>query len=579
MRPGSNKSRQTTTVIYRVGIRERSSTVLYLLLLFMLYPCTLQAASVWRELDQIPDTLNVLQLEATFPVRVTQADDTLGVRDTIRQLLENQLKDGWWNACFDSLVQQGEKYVIHISRGQQFQLIGMHYDNSNSRENVITSSEPASEGAIVSQLNEEMTAWLEAGSAFAEITLDRVEVQNGAVSLDWKVQHEKPVTLSRQLVQGNQVTRPGVVERLTRFKKDMTYSPIHWEKARRNLQRRIFITDVQPIRLVRSGTDEYACLVSLTEAPSYFFAGNLGYSGGEEETGFWVWNLDIRLLNILGTARELYLLTARTGPSTRSISVRYREPFLLGTQLFLEPHLLQEDHDSTYHERHYGITAGWRPNFTLELSSGLSRQDVFPDSLHGWVERGIRQERNSVWRSSISYDSRDDLLHPRSGMLASYSFVEKFKQLHPPGETDSQEQRVVRQEAYAQQPVRLLRYWTLLLEEQGQMLQSDSTISVTDLLRVGGARSLRGYREEQFLVDSFLMGKMELRRQLGQGSDLHLFMDVALLERGGVVRRETGYGIGLKLRIRQGYLGVDYALPGDGGPGDGKLHILYESLF
>ena len=563
----------------RLAIRAQFSVLLYLLLLVLLLPCTIQAASVWRELEHIPDTLSVSQLETTIPVQVTLADDTLGVRDTITQLLDRQSKDGWWSARFDSLVQQGEKYVIHISRGQQFQLVGMQFDNSSNLQSVLASSEPASEGAIVSQLYEEMAAWQDAGSAFAEISLERVLVQNGDVSLDWKVRHEAPVKLSRQLVNGNQVTRPGVIQRLTRFRKDMVYSPAHWEKARRNLQRRIFISDVDQIRLVRCGEEEYACLVSLTEAPSYFFAGNLGFSGGEAEAGFWVWNLDIRLLNILGTARELYLLTDRTAPSTRSISVRYREPFVLGTQLFLEPHLLQQDHDSTYHERQYGITAGWRPTFTLELTSGLSRQEVFPDSLHGWVEQGIRQERNTVWRSTVRYDSRDDLLHPRSGVMASYSFVEKYKRLHPPGETESQGHRVVLHEAYAQQPVRLLRYWTLLLEEQGQMLQSDSTISVTDLLRVGGARSLRGYREEQFLVDSFLMGRAELRRQLGRGSDLHLFMDGAFLERRGVVRRETGYGIGLKLRIRQGYLGVDYALPGDGGPGDGKLHILYESLF
>jgi len=544
-----------------------------------MFPHTSQADSVWLELEQIPDTLSVSQLRSDIPVQMTLADDTVGVHDTIRQMLERQLKDGWWNARFDSLVQQGEYYVIHFTRGQQFILAGMHYDNSSNLENVLTSSEPASEEAVVTQLHEEMAAWQEAGSAFAEITLKRVQVQDGNVSMYWNVQHETPVALSRQLVQGNQVTRPGVIQLLTRYRKGMVYSPVHWEKARRNLQRRIFVSDVEPIRLVSCGENEYACLVSMAEAPSYFFAGNLGYSGGGDETGFWVWNLDIRLLNILGTARELYLLTDRTAPYTRSISVRYREPFLLGTQLFLEPHLLQQDHDSTYHERHYGITAGWRPTFTLELTSGLSRQEVFPDSLHGWVERGIRQERNSLWRSSVSYDSRDDLLHPRSGMMASYSYVEKYKQLHPPGETASQGQRVVLQEAYAQQPIRLMRYWTLLLEEQGQMLQSDSTISVTDLLRVGGARSLRGYREDQFLVDSFLMSRVELRRQLGRGSDLHLFLDAALLERRGVVRRETGYGIGLKLRIRQGYLGVDYALPGDGGPGDGKLHILYESLF
>ena len=537
-------------------------------------------ATTWYELEAIPDSLAVTQLEWHAPVTITTVSDSSTVRAVSRQLLEQLSRQGWWEARFDSLVQSGDNIVIHLTPGSRYQLAAMQYSSSSSQPSyMLDLTEPATETIIRERLQDELATLEASGAAFAEIQLEQVQVENGDVSLEWEVKQTTPVRLSRQLVQGNLLTQAGVVGQLTRFKPGMVYTPLHWEKARRNLQRQIFVTRVEPIRLVRSSADEYACLISMTEAPSYFFAGNLGYSRGERVDGYWVWSADIRLLNILGSARELYLQTTRTAPRTRSISVRYREPFLFGSQLFLEPHLMQQDHDSTYHERNYGFTAGWRPSFTLALTSGVSRQEVFPDSLHGWVEQGILQERNTVWQTELLYDSRDDMLHPRSGLRGRYSFIEKRKQVHPPGAQTSESRRVIRQEVSAQQPVRLLRYWTLLVELEAQLLQSNSTLALPDLLRVGGSRSLRGYREEQFLVDRFLLGRLELQRHLGRGSDLHLFLDGALMKRQDVFYRQIGYGAGLKLRIRQGYLGVDYALPGGGSPGEGKLHLLYESVF
>jgi len=555
-------------------------SLLLLLLLWLCGPDPL-AADSWRELDAIPDTLRLNRLECDLP----RVPELIGLPDTTaaaacRDRLDRLTRAGWWNARFDSLVAQDGTGTAHFTPGRRLRLAELRLQPESGPIRVVAVNQPATETVVTEQLSDQLTANLAAGAAFSELRLEGVVVEQGRVALNWRMRGEEPVRLASQLVYGNQLTRPEVIDRLTRFQPGMNLNPLHWEKARLNLRRQIFVEAVEPFQLVRSGGDgEYATLIKLTEAPSYFFAGNLGYAAGEQNSGYWVWSVDIRLLNILGTARELYLRTDRTAPETRSISVRYREPFLLGSQLFLEPHLMQQDHDSTYHEREYGLVTGWRPSFTLALSLGLSRREVFPDSLHGWIEQGIRQERNTVWESELILDSRDDLLHPRRGFYARYGFLESRKQLRIPGDEESHGQRVVKQRLTTQLPWPLHRRWTLLLDQDAQLLQSDSTLSLPDLLRLGGTRSLRGYREEQFLVDRYLLGRSELQYHLGWGSDLHLFLDGAVMERRGNRWGNTGYGVGLKLRVRQGYLGVDYALPGGGSLGDGKLHLLYESVF
>jgi len=96
-----------------------------------------------------------------------------------------------------------------------------------------------------------------------------------------------------------------------------------------------------------------------------------------------------------------------------------------------------------------------------------------------------------------------------------------------------------------------------------------------ELLPLGGAKSLRGYWEEQFRDLRVAWLNLELRRELGGGSWGFPFLDVGYAR--GKVR--WGYGVGLRLRTGMGRIGVDYGL----GPGDelweGKVHLVLEGRF
>ncbi|KAA0246536.1 MAG: hypothetical protein EDM72_04905, partial [Chlorobiota bacterium] len=94
-------------------------------------------------------------------------------------------------------------------------------------------------------------------------------------------------------------------------------------------------------------------------------------------------------------------------------------------------------------------------------------------------------------------------------------------------------------------------------------------------------RTVRGYREEQFLASRIAWSNLEYRLMMTQRSYAFLFLDAgyyfldADLERG-ILQQEDyifGYGLGITLETAIGLLGVSFALAEGETFSEGKIHF------
>jgi outer membrane protein insertion porin family len=116
---------------------------------------------------------------------------------------------------------------------------------------------------------------------------------------------------------------------------------------------------------------------------------------------------------------------------------------------------------------------------------------------------------------------------------------------------------------------------------------SSSLVEQADLFRVGGASSLRGYRENQFLGSRLAWSSVEYRFLTGGRSFVYGFVDGGYVQvpsraEAGLVHSEitrVGYGAGVRLDTGIGLLTVGLAL----GEGDtfrtAKLHFRLANEF
>jgi outer membrane protein insertion porin family len=103
----------------------------------------------------------------------------------------------------------------------------------------------------------------------------------------------------------------------------------------------------------------------------------------------------------------------------------------------------------------------------------------------------------------------------------------------------------------------------------------------SDLFRLGGTNSLRGYREDQFLGARILWTNLEYRLLLTRRTFAFLFFDTGYYLREADVERNIlksedflyGYGLGLNIETGLGVLGVSFALGEGDSFSDGKIHF------
>ena len=117
----------------------------------------------------------------------------------------------------------------------------------------------------------------------------------------------------------------------------------------------------------------------------------------------------------------------------------------------------------------------------------------------------------------------------------------------------------------------------------GEIRSDEQVIPFNEQFKLGGARTLRGYREEQFHGSRVIWANLEYRLLHGRRSWSFLFLDAGHYFRqvrdplagaiGQVSGEKVGYGVGLRVDSRLGILGVDYGLGEGDGLTEGKVHF------
>jgi outer membrane protein assembly factor BamA len=211
------------------------------------------------------------------------------------------------------------------------------------------------------------------------------------------------------------------------------------------------------------------------------------------------------------------------------------------------------------------------------------QRSVLPDSL-GSVLYDLA--RTSTWRVtfSIRYNTMDDPWNPRKGVQYYTALTLGRKENIGPDFIVFQEGwkrhvdiRQVQIDAETAFPV-----WgrqVLYLGIHGTEVKTgDDFIPVSDQVRFGGARTLRGYSEDMFRGSLVAWLNSEYRYLLGRRSRVFLFVDSGMYQRkekeaGRIEGTKIGYGFGIRIETRLGLFGVDYGL----GEGDtflrGKVHV------
>ncbi len=386
-------------------------------------------------------------------------------------------------------------------------------------------------------------------------------------------------------VRGNSSTRDNVIVRELRINPGEIYSQVLINEFPKRLNRLRFFEPVSTPGFYINSKNEGVLLIDVKERQTNNFDGIIGYipPRSEEEKGYLTGLVNISLRNLFGTGRAAAFRWQQFDRNSQDLELKYLEPWMLGYPFNINFSLYQRKQDTTYVQRK--IEGGIEYLATEDISASVfvASESVIPSVLE--VPR-FTVYNSSVVTSGISFriDTRDDPFSPTGGLLfnTSYSFSRKRIsgpiEFIPPGlKTDLNLQRI---------SVSLNLYYEILTRQilalglNGMELRG-SEFENSDLFRLGGTMSLRGYREQQFLGNRIFWSNFEFRSLLTQRSYAFVFFDTGYYLRNEepdrlIVEQEEfkfGYGLGLSLETGLGILAVSFALGQGDAFSDGKIHF------
>ena len=522
---------------------------------------------------------------------------------TVRHLRQ----DGYFFATVDSAtVRRGQRppqVQLHARRGPQVPVEQVHIRDASSRTVLtedairqivdVPQGQPLDADRLARRIDELLARYDAAGHPLAEVRMDRLHVSSEsppALTLTLHVDPGPKLWLKRIAVPADVRTSPGLIAQLAPVTRGAPLTDYDPDAIRAALQGSGLFAEVGRPEL-RVGADGGAELfVPITESSPGAFDLVLGYlppsqTGG---TGQVVGTGHLELENVFGGGRTASLELDRRPGQASLLDVSAADPYLFGEALRLKGQFRGEQRDSTFGKQTLRLTGGVRVAPSLRLDGTVAREVTRPGfagaQLSGDRQRIARAE-TWLYGAGLHYAAVDDRRNPRRGGWLDVH-VEQ-------GRKSQRLQRVTRGDTIAvQEALRQER-----LQAQGRLyvpvrarsvLVAGGEVSAllsgrydrSDLFRIGGATSLRGYDEDRFLGNVVGRALIEYRVQLDRVSYAYGFGDLGFVQRPETQTLEParnwhpGFGIGVQVGTALGIVNATYALnTGALRPSNGRVHL------
>jgi outer membrane protein insertion porin family len=395
----------------------------------------------------------------------------------------------------------------------------------------------------------------------------------------------KKSSINKIEVTGNASTKDYVIVRELRIEPGEEYSQEKVENLPRRLNKLRFFDPVPVPSFYLDSKSDGVLQINVKERNTNNFDGIIGYipPANENESGYVTGMVNITLRNIFGTGRAASISWEKLTRVSQELDLKYLEPWLFGYPFNLNAQLFQRIQDSTYVQRIIGGGIEYLATEDISATAFVLAEQVIPTTREVPVFT-VYNSSSITTGVGLKIDLRDDPLATLSGFVFENSYSYSAKTITGPPEYISEgletEINLQRITAGFGAFIEIFPRNVIALKVNGKELNGPF-FEQSDLWRFGGTKTVRGYREEQFLASRIAWTNLEYRLMLSQRTYTFVFFDSGyyLLEaipEIGIVRNEDfifGYGIGIALDTAIGLLGVSFAFADGDTFSEGKIHF------
>ncbi len=574
---------------------------LTLLLLFLAqitlsqnYKIVIKGNNIFRDVDYRKNIL--------LPADLTPKELQDSVKDYIARFLSD---NGYFNFNIDSIrlktfKQKPTEITVFIREGKPTIVKGIDFNGLSKRDSVNILiyfnrllNKPFIQNDLAQSINDALRYYENNGFPFASISIPSVQWHYSKglkpyVKISLSLKKGNRITIDSIAVDGNNKTKAFVIKREFRNYKNALYSKRKIDNWIYSLNRlNLFSFVSKPVLLVDE-TGKGILKITVKEKNQNSFDGIIGYAppatpGGK---GYFTGYLNLVFRNIIGTGRAFNFRWLQENKYSREIELNYLEPWLLDFPLNLRVKFYQRKQDTTFVKQQFKGEVQYLYNRKLNASIMAGINATIPNG----GNTGTLNFRTSTSYSTgikINYDSRNNIYAPSSGsvFVSSYEYYSKTIE---GSSNKSKVQKTSLQKIYFTFAFYYEVYTKNVLNIRitGKQV-SGNNLDPGDLFYLGGFNSIRGYRENQFMANSFIFSNLEYHYLLSNKSFVFLFFDNGYFSKNlsslpSIAKQEKflqSYGLGFSLNTSLGILKISYAVAKGSSLSDGYIHFGIFNIF
>ncbi len=511
-------------------------------------------------------------------------------REWARAVWEGLREEGWlWarvalSAGADTLVLDAgpRARILHLSRGGADSLQWARFTEASG----IVEGALYRPGRWQADCSRGLARLGDGGYPFASLSVRRIEPrpQEGGVELDLLLLPGVQASVEKIRVEGATHTRPEILARLSGLREGQVWSERSLEMARQRLEARQIVQRVVEAEPLLSGADlsKVDVLLKVQQSQSSGrISAALGMTGGQDDRGSRVFgNVDLILLDLFGTARQLSLRYLDDGRSRRTLDISYLEPLVFHSPFDLRVAAGQRHQEGIFDTilGDLSLRLPWHGVNDVEAGGGIDRTTFVGDQ---GIERIRRRLLLKLRLGSIRPEGRSG---PFGRFKSRFEWAKVSQTVRDPVPPEpaaaNSQQTIVDVDLHLGVAIGP-RVAVQTRARWASVTTGDLPLPLSEQFYIGGATTVRGHREDERHGEMVSHGSLEFVLGAARGGNVYAFYDLGYVrdtvELDGRLRAQEawirGLGMGIRTPAPFGRIDLSLGFPGTVGFSEGLIHL------
>ena len=464
----------------------------------------------------------------------------------------------------------GIEIILNVSEGGQTRIEGIRLSGDKSLLaeeskglNRLKEGDAFLPENIKVMMKNTMDIYNNSGYPFAQIWLTdfKYKKSKNAVDISFSIISGEKAVLSNIIFDGLSRTDSSVAVKASRIRIPEMFREETVNEAAKNLSTSGLFESVGKEEINRTGDGKVVLVFPVEEKKNNnYFQGAFGFS--RKDNGEYEMNgrADIQLDNIAGTGRKADFSWLNDGRKYSETEIKYHEPFLFSTPVAVSFLAKQTVEDSLYN-MHTGLLeiklpiGPWGFNTLVGVSGN---RNVIPSgnelirSVRQSYRLGMEKTAGSFFNFSGRIEGGRKKNYIKGGQtIMDWLYLYSLNMFMTVETIESQ---------------------SIFCKIVSEAVFSDGDIHPAEMFPLGGAKTLRGFRENQFRGER--INYLNLEYRFGGQNRLFLFDDIAVYyKKVQNWKLENGFGFGIRTVSDLGVIELSFGMAGKFSMDEARIHV------